>query len=166
MTVEQIIGLSLTLLVMAAGTITTVLPTLPGTPVLVLAALGHRLYFGEKGAAWWVIGVLALLMVLAVSLDYLATVLGAKKLGATWRGAIGAIVGGLIGLFFSLPGILLGPFLGALLFEMVGGRGWKASSKAGVGATLGLFLGALGKLACCMAMMGLFAVSVVYRSLH
>ncbi len=166
MTVEQIIGISLTLLVMAAGTITTVLPTLPGTPVLVLAALGHRLYFGEKGAAWWVIGVLALLMVLAVSLDYLATVLGAKKLGATWRGVIGAIVGGLIGLFFSLPGILLGPFLGALLFEMVGGRGWKASSKAGVGATLGLFLGALGKLACCIAMMGLFAVNVVYRSLH
>ena len=165
-TVEQIIGLVLTLLVMAAGTITTVLPTLPGTPVLVLAALAHRLYFGDKGAAWWVLGVLALLMVVAVSLDYLATVCGAKKLGATWRGATGAIVGGLVGLFFNLPGILLGPFLGALLFEMLGGRGWKASSKAGLGAVLGLFAGALGKLACCIAMMGLFAMDVVYQSWH
>src|SRR6185503_3626833 len=125
-----------------------------------------KLYFGNKGADWWILGVLVLLMVLAVSLDYIATVCGAKKLGATWKGATGAIVGGLVGLFFSLPGILLGPFVGAWLFEMLGGRGWKASSKAGVGATLGLFLGALGKLACCLAMMGLFAVNVVYRSLH
>jgi len=164
--VEQILGLSLTLLVMALGTISTILPALPGTPVLVLAVLAHKLYFGDKGAAWWIIGILALLMVLAVSLDYIATVCGAKKLGATWRGATGAIVGGVVGLFFSLPGILLGPFVGAWLFEMIGGRGWKASSKAGLGATLGLFLGALGKLACCLAMMGLFAVNVIYRSMH
>jgi uncharacterized protein YqgC (DUF456 family) len=165
-TVEQIIGLALALLIMAIGTITTILPALPGTPVLVLAALAHRLYFGDKGAAWWVIGGLVLMMIFAVSLDYLATVCGAKKLGATWRGATGAIVGGLVGLFFGLPGILLGPFAGALLFELLGGRGWKASSKAGVGATLGLLAGALGKLACCIAMMGLFAVNVIYRSLQ
>ena len=151
---------------MAIGTITTILPALPGTPVLVLVALGHKLYFGDKGAAWWVIGVLVLLMIIAVSLDYVATVCGAKKLGATWRGAVGAVLGGIVGLFFNIPGILLGPFIGAGLFEMLGGRGWKASSKAGLGATIGLFAGALGKLACCLAMMGLFAVNVVYRSLH
>ena len=166
MTIEQIIGLALALLIMAAGTVTTVLPALPGTPVLVLAALGHRLYFGDKGAAWGVIVVLVLLMILAVSLDYIATVGGAKKMGATWRGATGAIVGGIVGLFFSLPGILLGPFVGALLFELLGGRGWRASSKAGLGAILGLFVGALGKFVCCLVMMGLFGVSVVYNSLH
>jgi hypothetical protein len=49
---------------------------------------------------------------------------------------------------------------------MLGGRGWKASGKAGLGATIGLFLGALGKFACCLAMMGLFAVNVIYRSIH
>lgn len=166
MTVEQIIGLVLTLLVMSAATISTVLPALPGTPVLVLAVLAHKLYFGDQGAAWWIIGILVLLTVLAVSLDYIATVCGARKLGATWRGVTGSILGGVIGLFFGIPGILLGPFIGAWLFEMLGGRGWKASSKAGLGATLGLFLGALGKLACCLAMMGLFAVDVIYQSLH
>src|SRR6185436_4992632 len=105
-TIEQIIGLTLALLLMIAGTIGTILPALPGTPVLVIAALIHKLYFGAKGADWWVIVVLVLLMILAVSLDYLATVCGAKKLGATWKGATGAILGGLVGLFFGIPGIL------------------------------------------------------------
>jgi hypothetical protein len=75
-------------------------------------------------------------------------------------------VGGLIGLFFNLPGILLGPFLGATAFELVGGRNFKESSRAGLGATIGLLAGVLGKLACCMAMMGLFAANVIYRSLN
>ena len=166
MTVEQIIGFVLTLLVMLVGTIGTVLPVLPGTPVLVVAALGHKLWFGDQGAAWWVIAVLVAIMLFSILLDYLATVVGAKKLGATWRGMTGAILGGLIGLFFSLPGILLGPFVGALLGESLGGRNWKESSKAGLGATIGLLAGAVGKVACCVAMLGMFALNVVYRSLN
>jgi uncharacterized protein YqgC (DUF456 family) len=164
--VEQIIGFVLTLLVMLVGTIGTVLPVLPGTPVLVVAALGHKLWFGDQGAAWWIIAVLVAIMLFSIVLDYLATVVGAQKLGATWLGMTGAILGGLIGLFFSLPGILLGPFVGALLLEALGGRGWKESSKAGLGATIGLLAGAVGKVACCIAMMGMFALNVVYRSLN
>lgn len=166
MTVEQIIGFVLTLLVMLVGTIGTVLPVLPGTPVLVVAALGHKLWFGDQGAAWWVIAVLVAIMLFSIVLDHVATVVGAKKLGATWRGMTGAILGGLIGLFFSLPGILLGPFVGALLGESLGGRNWKESSKAGLGATIGLLAGAVGKVACCVAMLGMFALNVVYRSLN
>lgn len=166
MTTAQIIGLLLALLLMALGIAGSILPGLPSTPLVLIAALAHKIYFGEAGADWWVILMLGLMTVLSLALDYLASVYGAKRLGATWRGAVGAIVGGLIGLFFNLPGILLGPFLGAMLFEMVGGREWKAASRAGLGATLGLLAGAIGKLACCLAMLGLFTINVVYRSLH
>jgi hypothetical protein len=48
---------------------------------------------------------------------------------------------------------------------LAGGRTWRQSSKAGVGATLGLLAGALGKIACCLMMMGMFAVNVIYRSI-
>ena len=65
-----------------------------------------------------------------------------------------------------MPGIIVGPFLGALLLEMMGGREWKQAARAGLGAVIGLFVGALGKLACCVAMMGLFAFSVIMQSLH
>lgn len=166
MTTEQIIGLILALLVMCVGLAGSILPGLPSTPLVLIGAIGHKLYFGPTGGAWWVLVVLAAMTVVSLVLDYLASVYGAKKLGATWRGAVGAIVGGLIGLFFNLPGILLGPFVGAFLFEMAGGREWKAASRAGVGATLGLLAGAVGKLACCVAMMALFTVNVIYRSLN
>ena len=127
MTTEQIIGLILTLLVMFAGLAGSILPGLPGTPLVMLAAIGHKLYFGPTGAAWWVLVTLGGLTAISVLVDYAASIYGAKRLGATWRGAAGAIVGALIGLFFSLPGILLGPFVGAMLFELAGGRGMEGS---------------------------------------
>jgi len=166
MTTEQIIGLILALIVMCVGLAGSILPGVPSTPLVLLGAIGHKLYFGPAGAAWWVLATLAVMTAVSLVMDYLASVYGAKKLGATWRGAVGAIVGGLIGLFFNLPGILLGPFVGAVLFELAGGREWKAASKAGVGATLGLLAGAIGKLACCVAMMALFTVNVIYRSVN
>ena len=164
MTTEQIVGLALALLLMCGGLAGSILPGLPGTPLVLLAAIAHKLYFGATGVAWWVMGLLAGLTALSLAVDYAASIYGAKRLGATWRGAGGAVVGGLIGIFFSLPGLLLGPFVGALMFEMAGGRGFKDASRAGLGATLGLLAGTLGKLACCVAMMGLFAADVIYRS--
>lgn len=165
MTAEQIIGLTLAMLLMGVGVLGSILPGLPSTPLVLLAAVLHKLYFGPTGAAWWVLGLLAGLVALSLVMDYLASVYGARRLGATWRGAVGAIVGGLFGLFFSLPGILLGPFVGAALFEMAGGRKWKPAAKAGVGATLGLVAGTIGKVACCGLMVVLFGWNVVYRSL-
>jgi uncharacterized protein len=161
---DQIIGLALALLVMLVGLIGSVVPGLPGTPVLAAAAIGHRLYFGEHGASNLVLILIALLTLLSFGLDYLASTLGARKMGATWRGVVGAIVGTIIGFFFNLPGLILGPFLGAALFEALGGRKWKEAGQAGVGAVLGMLLGAVGKLACCLAIMALFTVSVILRS--
>ena len=99
MTTEQIIGLILALLVMCVGVAGSILPGLPSTPVVLIAAIAHKLYFGPTGAAWWVMVILAAFTVISLVVDYAASVYGAKKLGATWRGAVGSIVGGLIGLF-------------------------------------------------------------------
>jgi uncharacterized protein YqgC (DUF456 family) len=165
-TAEQIIGLTLALLVMSVGVAGSVLPGIPSTPLVVLAAIGHRLYFGAASLSNWALAILVALMLVSLIMDYVASMVGAKKLGATWRGVLGAVVGGVIGIFFTLPGIILGPFIGALAFEMIGGREWKEATRAGLGAVIGLFVGALGKLACCVAMMGLFAVSVIVRSLN
>jgi hypothetical protein len=164
MSVEQIIGLVVTLLVMCIGLAGSILPGLPGTPVILLAAIGHKVYFGEAGAGWVVLSMLTLLMLASLVVDYLASVYGAKRLGATRRGMIGAIVGGLVGIFFALPGLLLGPFLGALAFEMAGGRTFKDGSRAGLGATLGLLAGTLGKVLCSVSMMLLFGINVVWRN--
>jgi uncharacterized protein YqgC (DUF456 family) len=164
MTPEQMIGLGLALLVMLLGLIGSILPGLPGTPLVFLAAVGHRLYFGQASVSNLVLGVLAGLMVVSLLLDLAATALGAKKFGATWRGAVGAVVGGLCGLLLVFPGIIIGPFIGALLFELLGGKEFKAAASAGAGATLGLLLGLIGKFALTVVMAGLFAANVILRS--
>jgi uncharacterized protein len=166
MSTEQIIGLILAVIVMVIGCAGSVLPGLPSTPLVLIGAFGHKLYFKETGAGWIVLTLLVLITALSLVMDYLTTIVGAKQFGASRKGMIGAIVGGIVGIFFNLPGILLGPFVGASIFELAGGREFKPAMKAGVGATLGLFAGAVGKLLCCGAMMLLFIVNVIWRSVN
>jgi uncharacterized protein YqgC (DUF456 family) len=164
MTTEQIIGLSLALLLMLAGLIGSLLPVLPGTPLMLVAAIGHRLYFGETSISNFVLIMLVVLTLISVLLDFLAGMLGARRFGATWRGMTGAVIGGIIGLFFSLPGIILGPFLGAMLFEMLGDKEFKKAAHAGLGAAVGLLLGIVGKFSIGVVMIALFATNVILRS--
>lgn len=165
MTIEQVVGLFLALFIMCIGLAGSILPGMPSTPIVLLAALGHRLYFGPAGPGNWVMALLIFITLASLVMDYLASMYGAKRLGASWKGILGAAIGGLIGIFFGFVGIIFGPFIGALVFELAAGRNHEEAARAGVGATLGLFAGALGKLACCIAMMGLFVINVLYRSL-
>jgi uncharacterized protein YqgC (DUF456 family) len=164
MTTEEIIGLSLTLLVMLAGLIGSLLPVMPGVPLILIAAIGHRLYFGAAGINNVVLIILVWLTLVSLVFDFLASLLGSRKFGATWLGMTGAVVGGIIGLFFSLPGIILGPFLGAMIFEMLGDKEFKQAVHAGLGATVGLLLGIVGKFAIGVVMIILFATNVIMRS--
>lgn len=165
MTTEQMIGLTIALLAMLVGCAGSLLPGIPSTPIVLAAAIVHKIYFRGDSAGWFAMILLVGIAAVAAGLDYLATVYGARRFGAGKKGMFGAIVGGLVGLFFNLPGIILGPFIGAALFEMAGGREFKPAVRAGVGATLGLFAGAIGKLFACVAMMVLFIASVLFNTL-
>jgi uncharacterized protein len=165
MSFEEIIGLTVALIVMFIGLAGAVLPGLPSTPIVLIAAIGHRFYFGENGPSTWVLFVLGALMLFSLVMEFLASMLGAKKLGATRKGIFGAVLGAIVGLFFGFAGIIIGPFAGAMLFELLGGRTFGESSKAGLGAVLGLIAGALGKVACCLAMIGVFTLNVLWESL-
>lgn len=161
---EQAIGFAVALFIMLIGLFGAVLPGIPGAPLILLIAVGHRLYFGDAGASNLAIAGLLGLTLLSLALDFLASVMGAQKLGATWRGVLGAVMGLMAGMFFSLPGLILGPFLGALAAEMLGNRKFEDAARAGVGAMLGLLVGAVGKLSCAAAMIGIFVFSVLRAS--
>jgi uncharacterized protein YqgC (DUF456 family) len=75
----------------------------------------------------------------------------------------GSVVGGLVGLFFGLPGILLGPFAGAVMGELIARRSLRQDSlaqagRAGLGAWIGFIVGTLGKLAILFTMVGVFVL--------
>lgn len=171
MTAEQIIGLLLALLVMGIGTIGCFVPGIPGTPLVLVAAVGHKLWFGDASTRGWVLAFLVVVTVFSLVLDYAATVMGAKQLGATRRGmfgaAIGAVLGMVVGAFFggfgSIVGLLAGPFVCAALFELAGDRPWREASRAGVGATVGILAGAAGKVVCSLVMAAVFTVDVLVR---
>ncbi len=163
MTVEEIIGLGLALAIMLIGLVGSIVPGLPGAPLVLAAAIAHRLYFGSAHSINnLVLIALAVCTLLSLALDYLATMYGAKRFGATWRGIVGAVIGGTVGLFFNIPGILLGPFIGAMMLEIVGGYEFRKAARAGFGATLGLLAGAVGKAALCVGMIGVFTAGVIF----
>jgi uncharacterized protein len=166
MTTVEIVGLSLALLVMLAGLVGGLVPGFPGTLVVLGAVIVHRFCFGPASVSKAVLIILVLLTLVALALDFVAGWFGANKFGATWRGALGAVLGGLVGLFFGLPGIILGPFVGATLLELSGGREWKPAAKAGLGATVGLFAGIVGKFSINVIMILLFATNVILRSVN
>ncbi len=162
MTATDVIGFLLTLLVMMVGVAGAVLPGLPGTPLIFVAALGHKLWFGAAAPHWVIIIGLGLLAALSLALDFLATTYGAKRLGATWRGVVGAGLGAILGIFVFPPfGLVLLPLLGAALAEMAGGREWRQAGKAGLGAAIGMLAGTLGKIGCSLAMIALWVFTLL-----
>ena len=157
---ELWIGYLIVLLIMFIGVIGNFIPGVPGTSLLLVAGLGHQLYFGQHGGIdWFWIGALAVLTAAVFGLDYLATLIGAKKLGATWKGMLGSLLGLFVGLFIPPQpiGLIIGPFVGAMGFEWAFGREAQDSAKAGAGAVIGMLLGAVGSMMCAVAMFGIFA---------
>ena len=146
-------------LLVLLGIAGTVLPALPGSGLvlggLVLAAWIDGFEHVGKGS----IAVLAVLAALSYGVDLLASAFGVQKLGASKWAIVGAALGAVVGLFFGIPGILLGPFVGAVAAEYTVRRDLEAAGRAGVGAWLGLVLGAAAKLALVFSMIGFFAVA-------
>lgn len=155
--------MSLALLYLAAAALVamglagTIVPALPGPPLvffgLLLAAWADG--FAHVGA--FTLSLLALLTVFALILDFIAGLAGARRVGASRAALVGAVAGTLAGLFFGLPGLLLGPFLGALGGELLAGSTLARATGVGAGAWIGFLVGSVVKIAVCIAMLGLFA---------
>ena len=95
----------------------------------------------------------------ALLLDLLAGALGAKRMGASKQAVWGALMGTVIGLFLGLPGLLLGPFAGAVLGELSAGHSVQRSTRVGVSAWAGLVFGTLFKLVSSLVMVAMFGAA-------
>jgi uncharacterized protein YqgC (DUF456 family) len=138
-----------------AGLAGTVIPALPGVP-LVFAGLFVGAWIGHfEVITWYTIAALALLAVVAWAVDFLAGALGARYLGASSRAFWGATIGAIGGLFFGLAGIVFGPFVGAVIGEFSGGADMLHSGRAGLGAWIGMIVATAAKLAIAFLMIGL-----------
>lgn len=150
----------LTLVLMAVGLIGTVLPVFPGTPIILGAAVMHRIMLGPaKSLGWSSIALLVFLTLVSYAIDFAGGWLGARRFGATRWGAFGALAGAIVGVFFGLPGLLLGPVVGALTGEITGGMKLIDAGRASWGALLGNLAAMMGKLVIALAMVSWFLVA-------
>jgi uncharacterized protein YqgC (DUF456 family) len=148
-------------LLIVGGLAGSVLPTLPGIPMVfggiwLAAAVDDYQHLG----LWWLL-LIGALGVAGVAIDFIASALGAKRVGASKRALWGASIGTIVGLFFGIPGLLFGPFVGALVGELSSGTSVLRSAHVGIGTWIGLLLGALVKLVLAFVMVGLFAIAML-----
>jgi uncharacterized protein YqgC (DUF456 family) len=128
----------------------------PGIPLILagiwlIAGVDHYRHLG----LWWLIGIAAV-GAIGLTIDLLASALGVKRVGASKQAVSGALVGTVIGLFLGLPGLLLGPFVGAVLGELAAGSSVLRSTNVGVSAWFGLIFGTIIKLVSSLMMVALF----------
>jgi uncharacterized protein len=145
----------------AVGLIGTIVPVLPGTTIILAAAIIHRVMLGaEKSIGWKTIVALVLLTLLSYVFDFLGGYFGTKYFGATKWGAFGAILGAIVGLFFGIIGLFAGPVIGAVAGEFITGKRMIDAGRAGWGSLLGNIGAMLAKLIIALAMISIFLLNV------
>ena len=177
--------LILTLVVMLVGLAGSVLPGLPGVPLIFASALVYAYLTGFEIVGAGVLVLLALFAVLAFVSDFLATTYGARRFGASGWGTAGGAIGGLLGalagalvlgigaLFGILAGTIGGVFLGEYLRERrsvprtpaqddppVPAHDWQRTSRAAGGALVGFVFSAVAQ-----GILGLLSVAVFIAAL-
>lgn len=146
----------LALLSILLGLAGVVLPLLPGIPLL----------FGGFWLVAWLDGytkvsetmviVLGMLGLLAWLIDYIAAVMGVKRVGASGTAIAGAGLGTVAGLFGGLPGLIVGPIAGAMVGEWLARRDTRQATRAGIAAGIGFVVAVVAKIALAAVMLGVF----------
>jgi uncharacterized protein YqgC (DUF456 family) len=149
----------LAILLVVIGLVGTIVPALPG-PILVFTGLLVAAWAdGFTRIGVFTLIVLAVLTVAAYAVDFAASAVGVRRAGASTRAAVGAALGALAGIFFGLPGLILGPFVGAVLGELTVRRNLPLAGRAGLAAWIGFVVGTAVKLALVFGMIGLAALA-------
>jgi len=155
---------TLAVVLVLVGLAGTVLPALPGIPLvfagMLLAAWAGG--FEHIGAATLV--VLGILTLLSLLVDFWATAMGARRVGASGKALAGAVIGTFAGMFFGIIGIFAGPFVGAVAGELLhlrslDRRGIGRAAKVGAGTWFGVVVAVALKLTLAFAMIGIFLLA-------
>jgi uncharacterized protein YqgC (DUF456 family) len=159
---SETIGWILSLALILAGLAGIFLPALPGLPLVWLGILAHKLFIPGI-LSWWTVVLLGLLTGVAVAVEWLSGAWGARAFGSSKWGMWGALTGGVVGLFFGfIPGLLIGPLVGAFLFEwLIGRRKKREAGKAMVGVAAGIVVSGLFKLGTALVMVVWFVVDLL-----
>lgn len=153
---------TITVLLLLTGLVGSVVPLLPGTTLIFVSVLLHRWMLPET-IGWTAIVWIGVIWLFSIAADLLCTLIGARLFGGSKWGMGGAGGGAMIGMFFSLPALLLSTILGAVAAEkFVGKRTSQDALKSGMGAALGFLASTIVRAFCALAMIALFITAVLW----
>ena len=152
--------LALAIILMIVGIAGCLLPVLPGPPLSYVGLIMlHFTRFGDISKNLFII--LGIVAVVVTIIDYVVPIWGTKQFGGSKYGIRGATVGLVIGLFLGPAGIIIGPFVGAVVGELIFKDDIKYAMKAGFGSLLGFLTGVGLKLAASLLMTFYFVRALV-----
>ena len=141
-------------LLVLVGLVGIVVPILPGGALVFAGIVLLAWADGFSRIGWVPLLICAVLAVLMWMAQWTAAAMGARRVGASGWGIAGAFLGALAGLFLGFPGLILGPLVGATLFEYLGGRDLPQAARVGGATMLGFLLGTAVQYALAVAMLG------------
>ena len=148
-------------LLIVVGIAGTVLPALPGVP-LIFGGVLLAAWIGDfQRISVFTVVVLAVLAVVGIVIDYIAAAISAKRAGASKQGIAGAAIGTVAGIFSGLWGLLFMPLMGAAIGEFIAHKDAFRAGKVGVATWFGLLIGTAIKLAIAFTMVGVFIAALV-----
>lgn len=155
---------AITVILLLTGLVGSVVPILPGTTLIFAGVLLHR-WMLPQTIGWTAIVWIGVIWLFSVAADLLCTLIGARLFGGSKWGMTGAGGGAMVGMFFSLPALLLGTILGAVAAEkFIGKRTKEESLKSGIGAALGFLASTIVRAFCALAMLALFITAILWTT--
>jgi len=142
------------------GVVGCIVPALPGVP-LAYAGLWLLHATDRVQFSWQFLLIWGIVVVIVQVLDYIVPAWGTKKYGGSKAGVWGSTIGLIIGLFMGPWGIILGPFVGAVVGELLSGKQTRDALRAGWGSFVGLLAGTILKLVCCGMMTYYFLAELI-----
>ncbi|HYC71852.1 MAG TPA: DUF456 domain-containing protein [Opitutaceae bacterium] len=150
----------LVIVLLLVGLAGSVLPLLPGT-TLILGGVLLQKWLLPDTLSWTAVAWIGVFWLASIISDMACTLVGTRLFGGGKWGMAGASGGALVGMFFSLPILLFGTMLGAVLAEKWGAKRTDAQAfKSGLGAALGFLASTVVRLACALAMLAIYGISV------
>jgi len=145
------------------GVVGTVLPALPGVPLIFAGVLLAAWAEDFQRIGGWTLGVLAVLALVGLVVDYVAASMSAQRAGASRQGIIGAAIGTVAGIFTGLLGLVFMPLVGAAIGEFIAHRDALRAGKVGVATWIGLLVATAIKIAVAFTMIGVFIAAIVIQ---
>ena len=156
-------ALGVTSIIFLIGLCGSLLPVIPGSLIVWSGILLHRLWLGEDSVSWMIVLLTGLLTLIGQLADLVLGLWGARRFGASWKGALGALIGACVGFFLPPPllWLIVGPVIGAVAGELVAGRSLRDGGKAGIGTIVGGILAFALKFGISVCVIAVFTITML-----